>query len=253
MNRSTKFVCLVLCIAFACAAYIQLGTLSVPNARADVQTAPIIYVAFGDSTGAGVGAADGRGYVTRLFARLEQKIPGTRLLNLSVTGATVGDVLRSQVDQAVATHPTLVTLSVGANDLIHGVKGEVFAQNYEKTVHRLKTETRAAIVITNIPDMSLAPAVPSVMRDDVRRHIVVFNEHIAQTAHRYNLPVVDIFGASHDVIPKHPGFFSQDGVHPSDAGYEFWAETMWKTVAQAVGVDTNVVEQLPSAWSNKQP
>jgi hypothetical protein len=35
-------------------------------------TGPIVYVALGDSTGAGVGARNGGSYVARLFKRLEE-------------------------------------------------------------------------------------------------------------------------------------------------------------------------------------
>src|ERR671916_2521082 len=52
---------------------------------------PIVYVALGDSTGAGVGAREG-GYVLRLFNRLVERRPGSRLNNLCVSGATTVDV-----------------------------------------------------------------------------------------------------------------------------------------------------------------
>ncbi|HKG96716.1 MAG TPA: SGNH/GDSL hydrolase family protein, partial [Pyrinomonadaceae bacterium] len=70
---------------------------------------------------------------------------------------------------------------------------------------------------------------------EARRRIELYNERIADIAKRYGLSVVDAFTTTHDVIPDHPEFFSDDGFHPSDVGYEYWAKTMWPTVKAAIG------------------
>ncbi|HYE65116.1 MAG TPA: SGNH/GDSL hydrolase family protein [Pyrinomonadaceae bacterium] len=195
--------------------------------------APITYVAIGDSTGAGVGAKEG-GYVARLFTRLKRERPDSSLVNLCVSGATTDDVLRGQVGPAVAANPTLVTIGIGINDAARGVTAEQFARNYEEIVKRIKAKTNAPIVVTNLPDISHAPAVPAYMRDDARRRITLFNERITETAERHALYVVDAYQATHETIPSHPEFFSGDGFHPSDAGYEYWARAMWPTVKRAI-------------------
>lgn len=51
-----------------------------PSATTGNSASPTVYVAVGDSTGLGLGARDGGGYVDRLFARIEQKRPGSTLL-----------------------------------------------------------------------------------------------------------------------------------------------------------------------------
>jgi acyl-CoA thioesterase I len=38
--------------------------------------------------------------------------------------------------------------------------------------------------------------------------------------------LVDLFAASRQFLPHRPDFFCRDGFHPSDAGYEQWAELM---------------------------
>jgi lysophospholipase L1-like esterase len=77
-------------------------------------------VALGDSTGAGVGARDG-GYVARLFKRLEERRPESKLSNLCVSGATTSDLVRDQLDRGVALNPDLVTIGIGINDIGHGL------------------------------------------------------------------------------------------------------------------------------------
>jgi acyl-CoA thioesterase I len=193
-----------------------------------------MYVALGDSTGVGVGARDG-GYVVRLFKRIEHERPGSRLKNLCVSGATTEDVLRAQVGQVTSERPMLITLGIGINDLGRGLSAEKFAGNYEEIIRRLKAHSNAPIVIANIPDVSLAPVVPAYLKDEAHNRIVAFNEKIKEIAARQNLFVADAYAETREVIPTHPEFFSGDGFHPSDVGYEYWAKTMWPTVKSALG------------------
>lgn len=220
------------------AACAQSGSVKKENranmGTAEQSAAAVVYTALGDSTGVGVGARDGRGYVARLFERLGKERAGARLHNLCVSGATTEDVLREQLGAAIATRPTLVTLGIGINDIGHGMPIERFARNYEEIIKRLKTETSARIVITNIPDMSFAPVIPASQRDDTRRSVQLFNEKLEAIAKRYALLVVDTYAETHRVIPSHPEFFSEDGFHPSAEGYEYWAEAMWPTVKAAI-------------------
>jgi acyl-CoA thioesterase-1 len=194
----------------------------------------VTYVALGDSTGVGVGARDG-GYVARLFKRIEHERPGSRLKNLCVSGATTTDVLRGQVGQVTQARPTLITLGIGINDIGHGVSVEQFASNYEEIIKRLKADSAAPIVVSNIPDVSLAPVVPAYLRDEAHQRVVAFNDKIKEIAARQNLTVSDAYTETREVIPSHPEFFSGDGFHPSDIGYEYWAKTMWPTVKSALG------------------
>ena len=45
----------------------------------------------------------------------------------------------------------------------------------------------------------------------------------------------DVYTITHEQLPGHPEYFSGDGFHPSDRGYELWAEKMWPTIAQVLG------------------
>jgi lysophospholipase L1-like esterase len=199
------------------------------------QGEPFVYAALGDSTGVGVGARKGGGYVARLFERVARVRPGSRLVNLCVSGATTGDVLRAQVGRVGAARPSLVTVGIGINDLTRMVAPEQFARNFEEIVARVRAQTDAALVVSNLPDISRAPRVPDFLREDARRAVLLYNERIADVAARHGLHLADSYAKSAGVIPKHPEFFSPDGFHPSDEGYEFWAFEMWPVVKRALG------------------
>lgn len=195
---------------------------------------PILYVALGDSTGVGQGARYG-GYVDRLFRKLVVKRDGSRLINLCVSGFTTVDVIRNQLDEAVAAKPDLVTLGVGINDIGHGLSLEEFARNYQTILERLKRETQAVVIVTNIPDISSGPRIPLPMRSKYQQEIIAFNQKLQEIASSLGAIVFDIYTITHEQLPSHPEYFSADGFHPSDDGYELWAEQMWPTVEVVIG------------------
>ena len=194
----------------------------------------IVYVAVGDSTGVGVGAEEG-GYPARLLKRIRQEHEDARLVNLCVSGATTDDLLREQLAEAISSRPTLITVAIGINDLGNNFTVEKFARNFEEIIKRLKAGTKAAIVVSNLPDISFAPVVPADMRAGTRSQINRFNERIREIAARHSLALVDAYAETHAIIPEHPEFFSEDGFHPSDAGYEYWAKMMWPAVKAVLG------------------
>lgn len=198
-------------------------------------TGPIVYVALGDSTGAGVGARDGRSYVARLFTHLAERRPESKLSNLCVSGATTADLIRGQLEEGVALNPDLVTVGIGINDINHGVTLEQFSQNLDQILGTLKEKTHATIVVTNIPDISTAPQIPGAMRSEYQRRIEEFCKRLEETANRHGVTIFDVYTITNKELPSHPEYFSADGFHPSDEGYELWATQMWPTVAQAIG------------------
>lgn len=195
---------------------------------------PIVYVALGDSTGAGVGARDG-GYVARLFKKVVERRPESTLSNLCVSGATSADLVRGQLAQGIAKDPDLVTVGIGINDIGHGLTLAEFSKNYEEILSTLREQTHATIVVTNIPDISSAPRIPSVLRSEYQRQIQEFCTRLVEIANRHGVIVFDIYTITKQELPSHPEYFSSDGFHPSDQGYELWASQMWPTVASAIG------------------
>jgi acyl-CoA thioesterase I len=203
----------------------------------EMKTGPIAYVALGDSTGAGIGAVDG-GYVARLHKRILEQRPDSQLFNFCVSGSTTVEVLQGQLNQGVAKNPDLVTLGIGINDIGHGLTIDQFAENYERILSTLKEKTQAQIVVTNIPDISSAPVVAAWMRERYHQQIVEFNQRLEEIAGRHGVTVFDIYSITTRELPSHPEYFSRDGFHPSDKGYELWAIEMWPTIARVIGASS---------------
>ncbi|MBV9960015.1 MAG: SGNH/GDSL hydrolase family protein, partial [Acidobacteria bacterium] len=128
-----------------------LAACSQPKPKSTGQTGPLTYLALGDSTGIGLGAGNGGGYVDRLAQQLQQVRPGTRLINLSEAGATTRDVLR-QLSSYAGAAPSLITVGIGVNDVVQGIDETEFTQNYEKILAQLK-KFGAPVIIINVPDV----------------------------------------------------------------------------------------------------
>jgi lysophospholipase L1-like esterase len=160
---------------------------------------------------------------------------GSELVNLCVSGATTEDVVRAQLSSGVESSPDLVTLGIGINDIGHGFTLEQFAKNYDEILATLKQKTRAAIVVSNIPDVSSAPRIPASIRAEYQRQIEQFNARLEEIARRHEVIIFDVFTITRRELPSHPEYFSSDGFHPSDEGYELWADQMWPTLGAVIG------------------
>jgi lysophospholipase L1-like esterase len=136
------------------------------------------------------------------------------------------------VTEGFSVKPTVVTLSIGINDVLHQVSEEEFAANYEDILKSLGSLT-VPIVVTNLPDISFAPRLPNSMREDMHVRVLLFNKRIEALAKRYRLLFVDLYAVTAKVLTN-PKFFASDGFHPSDAGYKLWTRTMWPTVRSAI-------------------
>ena len=219
-----------------CAGCSWSRTAGAPMLPAD-RNAPLVYAALGDSTVEGVGASSAAAnYVSRLHARLRERYPEARLVNLGVGGATSRDVLEEQVERAVALHPHLVTLSIGPNDITGKVPVEAYADNLDAILGRLATQTRAVVVVNLLPDLAITPRFRGGdAAEVVGRLSAEFNQVVARTAQRHGTVVVDLYGPSRREVPERPELVAADGYHPSDLGYARWAELMWDAVVTRIG------------------
>jgi lysophospholipase L1-like esterase len=139
MSRKTIIWLFCVCLLATSLPGCNRGAATERTLEKPMTTGPIVYVALGDSTGAGVGAREG-GYVLRLFNRLVERRAGSNLKNLCVSGATTADLIRGQLERGVALNPDLVTVGIGINDIGHGLTLDQFSKNYEEI---LKTHVQA--------------------------------------------------------------------------------------------------------------
>ena len=195
------------------------------------------YVALGDSTAAGVGAS-GVGYPELLYRRMKALGWPAGILNLAQSGAVSADVLRGQVEKAVSVSPDLITLGIGGNDLWRLVSPDRFRANLFAIADALG-RTTARVLVSNLIDLGHAPIAKgalSMMSIDpaaISARVQEFNRNLQELAGRPRTTVVDLHSLGERELSNHPEFFSPDGFHPSEAGYQRWADLLFPAVEDA--------------------
>jgi acyl-CoA thioesterase I len=182
-----------------------------------------LWVVLGDSTAQGLGAADPEGgYVGQVVAglRLRTGLPW-RVLNLSVSGSLIRDVIRHQLPR-LPGHPDLVTCGIGVNDILYTGPGRLFG------------DLRA--LIAAVPDRTvlLDLPVPAGCWGFLGRasvpYVTRINRTIHQAAAARGLPVAEV---SAHFTPPWTGKFASDCFHPSQAGYRDWSRALLAAVSVA--------------------
>ncbi|HMD93971.1 MAG TPA: SGNH/GDSL hydrolase family protein [Trebonia sp.] len=175
-----------------------------------------LWVALGDSTAQGLGAPGPRGgYVGQTLQHLRRSTGQPwRVLNLSVSGALIRDVLAEQLPQLPAA-PTLVTCGVGANDILYSAPAKLFGD-----MRALLAKVPDGTVMLDLP--LLAGFWWIVGRMSVP-YITRINRIIHDIARERDLSVAAV---SQQFTPPWTGKFSCDSFHPSQDGYRDWTRAL---------------------------
>jgi len=172
----------------------------------------LLYVALGDSAAQSIGASSpALGYVG-LIAQWLRESSGrpVRVINLSRSGAKVGDVVTDQLPRLRTLRPDLITVGVGAND-IRGFD----AARYEGDVVALVAGLPAGAVIADVPYF---------MHGKAQRNAARAGATLTRLARRRGLVVAPLHSRSRRRGWKAMGTdYAADWFHPNDSGHRVWA------------------------------
>ena len=205
------------------------GTSVSAAPKVHLPSGPITYVALGASDAVGVGSNQPatQGYVPLLFKQLPA---GSHLVNLGISGIHLHEALTQELPIALSTSPQLVTIWLVANDFVDGVTYNSYISDLNTLLEQLHTQTHAAIVMANLPDLSKVPFFANstaAQKTQMRATIEHWNAGIATLAARYGVQLVDLFGQQSQ-LTAHPEYISGDGFHPSALGYAELAKLFWQ-------------------------
>lgn len=178
-----------------------------------------LWVALGDSTGQGIGAPrHDQGYVGGVLAWLTERSGRPwRVVNLSRSGARAADVLAGQLpaleELAAVARPDLVTLAVGANDMV-----------------RRTPLARLLPTLGLLIDALPAPAVVATLPQGLgQRRPLAVNQFIRDRAEAAGHRVADVWARTG---PPWAGKFAADGFHPNEVGYRDWVDAFVAAVGE---------------------
>jgi len=176
-----------------------------------------LWVVLGDSTAQGLGAPGPRGgYVGQTLHQLRRTTGRHwRVLNLSVSGALIRDVLADQIPQLDGQHADLVTCGAGVNDILFSAPSKVFGD--------LRTLLAAVPDDTVMLDLPLLNGFWWIVGHMSVPYISRINRVIREVASERSLRVAEV---SRHFIPPWTGKFSSDNFHPSQDGYRDWSRAL---------------------------
>lgn len=187
-----------------------------------------LWVAIGDSTAQGLGATGPHGgYVGQALQELRRRTGQPwRVLNLSVSGSLIRDVLTTQLPK-LPSAPDLVTCGVGANDVYYSSPSRLFGD-----LRVLLKEVPDGTVMLDLP-------LPSGIWGPLGRATVPYIRRINRVLHEgageRGLPVGRV--SEHFIAPW-AGKFGADSFHPSQDGYRDWSRALLAAIPTTLPIPT---------------
>ena len=185
------------------------------------------YLALGDSFTIGTGIARESAFPAVLVRRWKGRGIECDLTNPAVNGFTTDDLIRAELPLLPRVKPTLVTLLIGANDLVRGSTDDRYRVQLRRIHEAIRTGglKAASVYALPQPDWSLSPA-GAAFGDprDAGRAIERFNEIAREEAERWGAGYVDLFPLMRD--QARAAMFASDGLHPSAEAHAQWAERL---------------------------
>jgi lysophospholipase L1-like esterase len=186
------------------------------QANKSVAINELVYIALGDSTAQGIGASSpARGYVGLLAKRLEQTTNRpVRVINVSVSGAKIADVLQKQISQIEGVKADVVTIEIGANDV--------------RTYNKQQFDAEFSELTKKLPKGTYISDMPRFDNQEARAKAVEMSKTISVLVPAGGHVLVPLF----DTTSKNTSLWrnSTDRFHPSNQGYTYWADAFWSMI-----------------------
>ena len=200
--------------AFSLIALLAIGVAA--GAHTAARASPRI-LALGDSLTAGFGLAPQESFPARLQAKLGAAGVDAQVVNGGVSGDTSAGGL-ARLDWALADHPDVVLIELGANDALRGIDPRLTYENLDKILTRLKAAGAKVMLL----GMRAPP-------NWGRRYQAQFDAIFPDLATKHHVPLYPFFL---DGVALDPALNQSDGLHPTARGADIIAERIAPLVAR---------------------
>src|SRR5216683_914427 len=196
---SIASLCFLVLVLASCGQLLegQSSNTSNPKQVNQVSHSQITYVAIGASDTFGIGTSDPyiENWPTDLADKLGQKV---HLINLGIPGITLHDALNLELPVALDSHPELVTIWLGVNDIVNRVPINSYSYDLDLMLTRLESQAPSAhILIANIPDLTLLPYFTSYNQQILHQIIEEYNVTIAHEVQQHHAILVNLSQQNH--------------------------------------------------------
>ncbi|TDC63402.1 SGNH/GDSL hydrolase family protein [Actinomadura sp. GC306] len=185
-----------------------------------------VMVVLGDSVAEGQNDPDPAGGWLGWAGRLARELDVSReeMLNVSDPGATIEDVVGTQLPIVRDLRPELVVLGCGMNDALRGFERPAAAARLNELFGwaRSRGAIALAIPVPRPPLLDLSPMSQFRKKRTVQR-IHDFNEELARATREFGIPF-----PTRETVAKvaDPAMWSADGIHLNPGGHAYVAEVI---------------------------
>ncbi|NLG20321.1 MAG: SGNH/GDSL hydrolase family protein [Actinomycetales bacterium] len=195
----------------------------------------------GDSTAAGVGASRSEETIGAIVATGVAALTGhpVELRNAARSGATSPQLL-GQLEHGLRDmpDPEVAIIMIGANDVKDRLDRAASVRALSETVTRLVSQG-TEVVVGTCPDLGTVRPIPQPLRALVQRwsrDLAAAQTVAVVEAGGRTVSTGDLLGPTFRESPTQ--MFSEDGLHPSSAGYARAAAALLPSVVDALGLHT---------------
>jgi lysophospholipase L1-like esterase len=195
----------------------------------------IRYLSLGDSFTIGTGIQPERAFPAVLAQKWREAGHTVELLNPAKNGYTTDDVIAQELRHAVSFMPNLVTVLIGANDIIRGSDDSRYREQIRRIHRGLRQASipAKAVIVLPMPEWSRSPAAsPYGTPESLRTRIEHFNAVVAEEAEAAGSRYVDLYPLmKRQAAAEMP---ATDELHPNTEAHAEWAAALAAFVPVAV-------------------
>jgi lysophospholipase L1-like esterase len=195
-------------------------------------------VALGDSYTIGTGLeAESQNFPSLLAGRIiDETGIDVALANLGVNGYTTTNLIREELPVARRIQPGLVTILIGANDVVQGSTEAAYrarlAEIYDAVARWALPPSKVVAIST--PDFSGLPgAAPFGTASNLRTRIDAFNRVAQSEAAARGFHYADISAITREVN-RGSDWLAADALHPGPAQHRAIADQLWRLLGPVI-------------------
>lgn len=174
-------------------------------------------VFFGDSLTAGLGVDPDDAFPALIQRKLDASGRAWRVVNAGLSGETTAGGLR-RLDWILRQRVDIFVIELGGNDGLRGIDPESSHSNLEAMIKRVRERyPNAKIVLAGLQ-------MPANMGATYTRQFAAMYPELAQ---KNQIPLIPFLLEGVGGVPN---LNQADGIHPTAAGYQIVAETVWRVL-----------------------
>ena len=180
---------------------------------------PIRIMLYGDSLMAGYGLSSSENLVSELNRNFETSGSSIIIISASISGNTSKNGL-SRIDWSLEDSPSIVILSLGANDMLRGLNPELTMQNLDSIINKFKKNGSIVILAGMLASESMGPKYQS-----------QFDGIYPELAKKYDLIFMPFLL---DGVALDKNYLQADYKHPNAQGMKIIASNLYPYIIEAI-------------------